>query len=206
MLYINPLEVFELEVVINALGGSGVAYGRPCGNFSDRVSPDDRVFIPQGVASKFAMCPGDTFRIRVVPNNPDMQHLTQWRCIYVFPPAGYVQPPRVEMVPVPPPAAPPAPVPPPKPKLNDSQLRGAVEATSLDGRVWTTREVFFDILGKEPDHKDREEHRVFALIGNHLRSLRKDGELFASEIFCKGDQAHAVYFCTDMDKLVPEGY
>lgn len=206
MHFIDPSQVFEMNVVVHALGGSGVAYAKPCGPLPPKVMPEDQVFIPQGVATKFSMCPGDAFRLRVVPNNPEMQHRTQWRSLYVFPPAGYVQPPRADAVPVTPPAPPPAPVLPPKPKLNDSQIRGAVEATALDGRVWTTREVFFDVMGKEPDHKDREEHRVFALIGNHLRSLRKDGELFASEIFCKGDQAHAVYFCTDMDRLVPEGY
>lgn len=193
MSLINPLEVVETNIVIHAVGTNNVCYARPQFPNVAPFSPEDQVFISSGVAARFRMLPGDMFRARLVPNNPEMRDRVKWRSIFIFPKDGVAPPP-------------PPPVAPAKPKLTDEQIKQRVETESLDGRVWTTREVFYEIFRYEVDHKDREDHRIFSLIGNHLRDLQRDGKLYSAEVFGKTDTARYVYFCSSIDELTPDGY
>lgn len=194
MAYINAAEVVEMNIVVHAMGSSGVCYGTPQNVTADL---DGQVFIPQGVAARFGILPGDALRVRVVPNNPDMRDRIRWRSIYIYPREGA-------------PAPHPAPAPAPakiKPWMpSDETVKKRVEEESGDGRVWTMRAMFEHILQREPDYKDTEDSRIAALIGNHLRSLQKAGKLWCAELFNEHEKAYAVYFCADVDELVPDRF
>lgn len=187
-------EVVEMSILIHATGGSGVCYARPIKSSNPEVSPEDQVFIPQGVAARFSMCPGDVFRCRVVPNNSEKRDRVKWRSIYIVPPAGYIAPTKPVYA---------APV---RPQKTDEQIKDEVAKVTDDGLVWTTRTVFSSIFNREVDHKDEEDHRLFSLIGNHLRLLQRSGKLCSAELYGKSENATAVYFATTMDALIPEGY
>ena len=188
MTYINAAEVVEMSIVVHAMGGSGVCYGTPQ---NIRPELDGQVFIPQGVATRFGILPGDALRVRVVPNNPDMRDRIRWRSIYIYP----------KEVPVAPQAAPLKPLMP-----SDEVVKKRVEEESADGRVWTMRAMFEHIFQREPDYKNTEESRIAAMIGNHLRHLQKEGKLWCAELFNEHEKAYAVYFCADVDALVPDRF
>ena len=190
----KPSDVRDEELVIHGIGMSGTAFAKSInGNF------DGQVFIPQGVAQRFNMLPGDAVRARIIPNGEEHRDRVAWRAIYIYPngntpqvqhrPATYVpssQPKRKEMT--------------------DEELRKEIEKLTDDGSVWTTRDMFSEIFEREPDYKDEWDHRKVSSVGNILRAMCGAKKMYRSEIFTHTDMAYKVYFSTDIEQLKPDAY
>lgn len=191
---LNPADIRETTIIVHAIATSGVAYAR---DLSGGV--EGQVFVPQGITRKFDMKPGDTFLARIAPNFPDRQDSVPWRLIYVDVPRSEV------------PGLPALPIAhslrqEPKPRLTEEQLKTQVREEAVDGRVWTTREMFFHIFDYEVVYKDPTDKAAATTIGNVLRSMASEGLLHHSELYMRSTVAHAVYFCSDIEALKPEGF
>jgi len=197
---INPSEVRETTIVVHAIATSGVAYARDL-----EGNAEGQIFVPQGITRKFDMKPGDTFRARVAPNFPDRADVIPWRLIYVDVPRTEVPQPFLNKLEYG------LPVlhslrPAPKPRLTDDQIKERVREDAVDGRVWTTREMFFHIFDREVVYKETADKAAATTIGNVLRAMATEGLLYHCELYTKSTIAHAVYFCSDMTALKPEGF
>lgn len=196
---LNPADIRETNIIVHAIATSGVAYARDLlGN------AEGQIFVPQGITRKFDMKPGDTFRARVAPNFPDRLDSIPWRLIYVDVPKTEVPQPLTNF-------ATGLPLlhslrPEPKPRLTDEQIKSQVREDAVDGRVWTTREMFFHLFDYEVVYKDAADKAAATTIGNVLRSMASEGLLYHCELYTKSTIAHAVYFCSDITALKPEGF
>lgn len=190
---LNPSDIHEATIIVHAIATSGVSYAR---DLSGTV--EGQIFVPQGITRRFDMRPGDTFKARVAPNFADRQETVPWRLIYV----DMANPPEPVAKP-----APPAPVvQAPAPKLTKEQVKVQAREEALDGRVWTTREMFNHIFGREPVFKNEDDKAFANTISNALRAMSTEGLLYRLELYKTSEIAHAVYFCSDIDALKPEGF
>jgi hypothetical protein len=94
-----------------------------------------------------------------------------------------------------------------KKEIEPTDLKAQIEALVLEGQVWTSREVFYQLFKRDVDYKRNEDKLNAATIGNHLRALCRAGKMSRIELYRQDiDSAHAVYFSVDLDALKPEGY
>lgn len=197
---LNPADIRETNIIVHAIATSGVAYARDLmGN------AEGQIFVPQGITRKFDMKPGDTFRARVAPNFPDRLDAVPWRLIYVDVAKPDAPQPFLDKI------EHGLPVlhnlrPMPKPRLTDEQIKSQVREDAVDGRVWTTREMFFHLFDYEVVYKDATDKAAATTIGNVLRAMATEGLLYHCELYTKSTIAHAVYFCSDITALKPEGF
>jgi hypothetical protein len=189
----------ESEVLVYSVSFSGNAYGRDTSGKNQ-----GSIFFHKSQTEKFDIKPGDTVRARYIPNYEDRRQDVPWRTIYIFPTQTHHEERGIaELVPVPPPA--PAPV--AKKGIEPSDLKAQIEALVLEGQVWTSREVFYQLFKRDVDYKRNEDKLNAATIGNHLRALCRAGKMSRIELYRQDiDGAHAVYFSVDLDALKPEGY
>lgn len=190
---VNPLTaVKEAVIFVHALSTVGAAYARVL----EGEHASEQVFIPQGIANKFEVLPGDCFTCRVVQNHPDRRDTVPWRLVYIYPKGGDVpEAPRTEA----------------RAKetfdtMTDDRIRARVEEEALDGRVWTAREMFKGLSGRDPDYSAPPDKHKSSVIGNHLRTLCRHGRIYKMEIYSRTETAQHVYFCTDLEEFTPEGY
>jgi len=196
---LNPSDVHETHIIVHAIATSGVSYAR---DLSGTV--EGQIFVPQGITRRFDMRPGDTFKARVAPNFADRQETVPWRLIYVDMAQTEVPPPVPTFRPA-------LPLlhslrPEPKPRLTDEQIKARVREEAVDGRVWTTREMFFHLFDREVVYKEPADKAAATTIGNVLRAMAAEGLLYHCELYTRSTTAHAVYFCSDMAALKPEGF
>lgn len=186
-----PDQVREVTLVIHAVAASG------CGYATILEGPvTGQVFINQSAVNRFNLRPGDKHLARVVPNYPDRSEKVAWRTIYIVPQAQTAPP-------APAAAAPPA----AEPVESEASLKERVEHLVLDGRVWTTREVFKVLMDREPSYTTPKDKLLASQIGNHLRTLCRHEKLWRTELFKHDSEfASAVYFSTDPDELRPADY
>lgn len=188
----KPSDVRDEELVIHGIGMSGTAFAKSInGNF------DGQVFIPQGVAQRFNMLPGDAVRARIIPNGDEFKDRVAWRAIYIYPNEIAKSPAKPVVY---------APPPPKRKEMTDEELRKQIERLTDDGSVWTTRDMFSEIFEREPDYKDEWDHRKVSAVGNILRSMCGAKKMYRSEIFTHTDVAYKVYFSTDIEQLKPDAY
>jgi hypothetical protein len=189
----------ESEVLVYSVSFSGNAYGRDMSGKNQ-----GSIFFHKSQTEMFDIKPGDTMRVRYIPNYEDRRQDVPWRTIYIFPTQTHHEERGIaELVPVPPPA--PAPV--AKKGVEPTDLKAQIEALVLEGQVWTSREVFYQLFKRDVDYKVAEDKLIAATIGNHLRSLCRAGKMHRIELYRQDiDSAHAVYFSVDLDALKPEGY
>lgn len=197
MLVLNPAEVRDARITIHAVTMGGAAYAR----VMEGDLATQQVFIPQGVVSKFRMRPGDGFECRIAPNNHERRDMVPWRVIYVVPKE---EPTASLPEPVPMPA--PAPVKRTWDMLTDEEIKTRIEQELVDGRVWTTREAFNELAGRDVIYANPDDKHKASVIGNHLRSLCRQGKMYRLELYTRTDTAYAVYFCSDIEELKPTGY
>lgn len=197
---LNPADIRETNIIVHAIATSGVAYARDLmGN------AEGQIFVPQGITRKFDMKPGDTFRARVAPNFPDRLEAIPWRLIYVDVAKPDVPQPFLDKLQYGLPVLNNL-LPEPKPRLTDEQIKARVREEAVDGRVWTTREMFFHLFDYEVVYKEAADKAAATTIGNVLRSMAAEGLLYHCELYTKSTIAHAVYFCSDITALKPEGF
>jgi hypothetical protein len=189
----------ESEVLVYSVSFSGNAYGRDTSGKNQ-----GSIFFHKSQTEMFDIKPGDTMRVRYIPNYEDRRQDVPWRTIYIFPTQTHHEERGIaELVSVPPPAPEPA----KKKEIGTSELKVLVNDLVLEGQVWTSREVFYAIFKRDVDYKVAEDKLIAATIGNHLRSLCRAGKMHRIELFRHDvDSAHAVYFSVDLDALKPEGY
>ena len=192
MTVLDPADVKEVGIIVHAISAVGAAYAR----IRDGAHASEQVFVPQGVANKFKMLPGDCFNCRVIPNYLDRRETVPWRLIYIHPQDG---------------AAPEAPRTEVQAKetfdtMTDDRIKVRVEEEALDGRVWTTREMFKQLSDRDLDYSVPEDKHKASVIGNHLRALCRQGRIYKMEIYSRTDTAQYVYFCTDLEEFTPAGY
>lgn len=197
---LSPSDVHEAHIIVHAIATSGVSYAR---DLTGTV--EGQIFVPQGITRRFDMKPGDTFRARVAPNFADRASVVPWRLIYVDVPPTEVPQPVLNKIEYG------LPIlhnlrPEPKPRLTDEQIKDRVREEAADGRVWTTREMFFHLFDREVVYKEPVDKAAATTIGNVLRAMAAEGLLFHCELYTKSTIAHAVYFCSDMAALKPEGF
>jgi hypothetical protein len=179
----------ESDVLIYSVSYVGNGYGRDATGQNPGA-----IFFHQSLTERFDMKPGDTFRVRYVPNYPDRRQDVPWRAIYVFSVQDAMpEAPRPEVQ--------------VKPSIGTVELKARIEELVLGGQVWTMREVFYSIFKRDVDYKDGADKLASATIGNHLRALCKAEKLHRIELYRHGvEVAHAVYFSADLEALKPEGY
>jgi hypothetical protein len=189
----------ESEVLVYSVSFSGNAYGRDTSGKNQ-----GSIFFHKSQTERFDIKPGDTVRTRYIPNYEDRRQDVPWRTIYIFPQQTQHEERGIaELVPVPPPA----PAPAPKKEVGTPDLKTLVNDLVLEGQVWTSREVFYNLFKRDIDYKRNEDKLNAATIGNHLRALCRAGKMHRIEMFRHDvDIAHAVYFSVDLDALKPEGY
>lgn len=181
----NPGDVREDLFVVHALTASGVAYARSLSG-----SIEGQVFLGQNVVSKFDLKPGDAFTGRVVPNYPDRQEIVPWRLIYVNHGATVS----------------PAPAPAAKSRgLTREEIEARVKDTVLDGRVWTSREVFRSVFEETFEDALEEARSRHSVVVDALVELSRTGELQRAKLY-QEDVVIAIYYSTDIDALTPDGY
>ena len=66
--------------------------------------------------------------------------------------------------------------------------------------------MFFHLFDYEVVYKEPADKAAATTIGNVLRSMAAEGLLFHCELYTKSTIAHAVYFCSDITALKPEGF
>jgi len=213
----EPSEVIETNILIYGSSASGASYGR---SIDGKV--EGQVFLAQGIVNRFELCPGDTLKVRVVPNYPDRIESVAWRVIYAYPKNETAvekeQPKTTSLLgtlyaiaadrmsvhsAAPQPDVAPAVL---VKKLNDEALKETVRNRADDGRVWSSRSMFEHIFDREPDYKDDYDRRTCSTINNTLRSMATKGLLAYSNLYKGTDAAYATYFCSDINMLKPEGF
>jgi hypothetical protein len=85
----------ESEVLVYSVSFSGNAYGRDMSGKNQ-----GSIFFHKSQTEKFDIKPGDTVRVRYIPNYEDRRQDVPWRTIYIFPIGRGI----AELVAVPPPA------------------------------------------------------------------------------------------------------
>ena len=218
----EPSEVIETMILIYGSSASGASYGR---SIDGKV--DGQVFLAQGIVNRFELCPGDTLKVRVVPNYPDRIDSVAWRVIYAYPKEEAVaekEPSKatslfgtlysiaaermsvhsqgVRTIPVQPAETPAERV----KKMTDEAVKEMVRRVAEDGRVWSSRAMFEHIFDREPDYKDDYDRRTCSTINNTLRSMATKGLLAYANLYKGHDTAYATYFCADIGMLKPEGF
>lgn len=213
----EPSEVIETNILIYGSSTSGASYGR---SIDGKI--DGQVFLAQGIVNRFELCPGDTLKVRVVPNYPDRIDSVAWRVIYAYPKTEAVaekEPPKATSLlgtlysiaaermsvhsAAPQPAMPPAER---VKQMTDEGVKETVRRVAEDGRVWSARAMFELIFDREPDYKDDYDRRTCSTINNTLRSMATKGVLAYSNLYKGTDTAYATYFCADINMLKPEGF
>lgn len=195
----------EATVVVQAVISTGACFGYATG---DKVQ--GAVYVAPGTSMRFNMRPGDTFKVRVVPNYEDRRVDVPWRTIYVYEDEATTTLPAFvrEARPLLTDSfkAPPTTHAPTKPVLTDEDIKRLTVELMQDGAARTTREVFINILERAPNYKDAEDARLVAVVGNKLRSMCRDGLVYRAELYSHATPAHNVYFCTSMRGLVPNAH
>jgi len=213
----EPSEVIETMILIYGSSTSGASYGR---SIDGKV--EGQVFLAQGIVNRFELCPGDTLKVRVVPNYPDRIESVAWRVIYAYPKEEAVaekEPSKTTSLlgtlyaiaadrmsvhsAAPQPAVAPAER---VKKMTDEAVKEMVRRVAEDGRVWSSRAMFEHIFDREPDYKDDYDRRTCSTINNTLRSMATKGLLAYANLYKGHDTAYATYFCADIGMLKPEGF
>lgn len=192
----------EATIVVQAVISTGACFGYATG---DKVQ--GAVYVAPGTSMRFNMRPGDTFKVRVVPNYEDRRVDVPWRTIYVYEDEATATLPAFvrEARPLLTDSFKAAPVvqAPAKPVLTDEDVKRLTAEIIQDGLARTTREVYTHIFERAPNYKDAEDARMVAVVGNKLRAMCRDGIVYRAELYSHATPAHNVYFCTSMRGLVP---
>lgn len=183
----NPSDVREGDFILHAVTASGVAYARA---LSEGI--EGQVFVGQNVVERFSLKPGDAFKGRVVPNYHDRRETVPWRLIYLSESPNQPKPREEE------------------PRAKDrgptpEEVAAMVAEYSQDGRVWTSRDLFYEIFDTDIDENLEDHRKKLSLILDRLAELCKEGVLFRLKLY-KTEEFHVNYYCSDIDALTPEGY